>query len=227
MICSRCKKDKSPDEFHRHRRKKSGLYSQCKSCAAGLNKVWRSKNADKIRLTGKKWNAANYDKVQAQRRKYRESHREELCEKQKARYRIDPQPYKDRMREWELAHPEKVREHARKMNESRKAIKLQWQKDHPEISREKERRRRAKKQSVLTIRFTQEQLNSRLSMFGNKCWICGADAESVDHVKPIAAGGGHLLANIRPACGKCNSGKGAKWPLDISKSAFGVVLGIV
>jgi 5-methylcytosine-specific restriction endonuclease McrA len=45
--------------------------------------------------------------------------------------------------------------------------------------------------------------------WGHVCWRCGAYAGTVDHVVPVILGGGHDLANLRPACGRCNSSTGA------------------
>ena len=36
---------------------------------------------------------------------------------------------------------------------------------------------------------------------------CGAFATDVDHLVPIAAGGTDSLANLRPACARCNRGR--------------------
>lgn len=55
---------------------------------------------------------------------------------------------------------------------------------------------------------------ARRELYGNRCWMCGADAQAMDHVKPIAAGGSNWPANLRPACKPCNSRKGAKWPYE-------------
>lgn len=64
------------------------------------------------------------------------------------------------------------------------------------------------------IPFTIEQLRQRFAYYGNRCWICRtAPGEHLDHVKPIHAGGPHILANMRPACAKCNWRKNKKWPL--------------
>jgi hypothetical protein len=64
------------------------------------------------------------------------------------------------------------------------------------------------------IPFTAEQLNQKLSMYGGKCWMCRVQPyEAWDHVKPLAKGGAHILANLRPACKTCNSRKIDKWPL--------------
>lgn len=72
------------------------------------------------------------------------------------------------------------------------------------------RRARAEKNGI--IPFTQAQFTARMSMFVG-CWMCSSDAVTdADHVKPIAAGGGHMLANLRPACRPCNMSKSYKWP---------------
>jgi 5-methylcytosine-specific restriction endonuclease McrA len=44
---------------------------------------------------------------------------------------------------------------------------------------------------------------------GRSCWRCGAYATTVDHVVPVVLGGGHGLANLRPACSRCNYSAGA------------------
>ena len=42
----------------------------------------------------------------------------------------------------------------------------------------------------------------------DKCWYCGVDKpDTVDHVKPIAKGGGHELDNLVLACRSCNCSK--------------------
>jgi len=45
--------------------------------------------------------------------------------------------------------------------------------------------------------------------WSRSCWRCGAWAGSVDHVLPVALGGGHELDNLRPCCRRCNSSMGA------------------
>lgn len=52
-----------------------------------------------------------------------------------------------------------------------------------------------------------------MTRYGNLCWICGGPGEQIDHVKPLSKGGAHCLANLRPACFRCNNKKRAMWPL--------------
>jgi 5-methylcytosine-specific restriction endonuclease McrA len=47
------------------------------------------------------------------------------------------------------------------------------------------------------------------AFYGARC-ECGAPAEHVDHVIPVADGGSHRLDNLRPTCAKCNLAKGAR-----------------
>lgn len=112
------------------------------------------------------------------------------------RERID-----QRVREWNAANSERRREIARK---------------HARIHGVKHARiRKARKSRVQVIPFTQEQWKAKVSYWGNRCWICGGDWSEMDHVKPISAGGAHMLCNLRPACKPCNSGKCDKWPYPV------------
>lgn len=82
-----------------------------------------------------------------------------------------------------------------------------------ERSRAAAKRRRAMLAGCVTVGFTTEQLEQRLSMYGNRCYVCGDPGEHVDHVKPVSRRGAHMLANFRPICASCNSIKKARWPL--------------
>ena len=78
------------------------------------------------------------------------------------------------------------------------------------------KKRRALIDGGASLPFSDQQLADRMSMFGNKCYICHVPANSVDHVKPVRAGGMHGLANFRPICKSCNSRKGEVWPLPMA-----------
>src|SRR5215471_16611164 len=83
----------------------------------------------------------------------------------------------------------------------------------PEVKRRnamREARRRLIIAGRTVVPFTLEQLDGRLSMWPG-CWQCGKPATDVDHVKPLAAGGLHCLANLRPACRHCNRSRRHTW----------------
>ena len=49
----------------------------------------------------------------------------------------------------------------------------------------------------------------RRALFADPCPYCGGAVENVDHVWPVALGGGNHWTNITGACVACNSEKGA------------------
>jgi 5-methylcytosine-specific restriction endonuclease McrA len=61
--------------------------------------------------------------------------------------------------------------------------------------------------------YSSAQKRSKWSYWGGRCWMCGNEAVEWDHVKPLAKGGPDCLANLRPACMKCNRSKSSRWPL--------------
>lgn len=73
------------------------------------------------------------------------------------------------------------------------------------------RKRRALRRAAVVSAYSPADVALRMAYFGSRCWMCGGPFECVDHVKPLAAGGRDCPANFRPACGSCNSAKGAKW----------------
>lgn len=93
-----------------------------------------------------------------------------------------------------------------------------WERAHPEAVRQYRALKRARYANVLHVPFTLDQLRARMEYWGSRCWMCGGAFETIDHVKPIVAGGGHLLANLRPACTSCNSSKKGTWPFPTARS---------
>lgn len=52
----------------------------------------------------------------------------------------------------------------------------------------------------------------RWAYYGGRCYLCGDEATTWDHVKPMTRGGHPTLpSNLRPACHACNSRKGGTW----------------
>lgn len=86
-----------------------------------------------------------------------------------------------------------------------------WRQRNPERHAAKQRMRSKRVAELTPYEFEHDKVVERLAFWGDKCWMCGGTANSVDHVKPLAAGGLNIPANLRPACKTCNSRKGAKW----------------
>lgn len=54
---------------------------------------------------------------------------------------------------------------------------------------------------------TAEQRRARWDYYGGRCWMCGCEAEGMDHVIALSSGGSNWPANLRPACASCNASK--------------------
>jgi 5-methylcytosine-specific restriction endonuclease McrA len=164
------------------------------------SKVWhrlhpRDKAATRIKDREWRKNHPEYDKLHCN--KYNATHREK-----RRLYGIS----------YRAKNLEKVREGYRsyysKHKTKRIAAVIQYAKSHPELSK----RKRATRTHAPGYGYTNKKhVTARWEMFGNKCWICGKEATTTDHVKPIKKGGSHWPANLRPACAKCNASKSAKW----------------
>ncbi|MFI5823750.1 HNH endonuclease [Streptomyces rishiriensis] len=79
------------------------------------------------------------------------------------------------------------------------------------------KRRLAKGGGKIVGDVTPESLAAMRLGYDNACFICKVSFEQTtlhgDHYKPIANGGDHGLANLRPLCGACNHRKQARWPI--------------
>lgn len=92
-----------------------------------------------------------------------------------------------------------------------------WRRAHPENAAERTRRRYARKKGATIGRVTPDLITAKFAYWGNRCWMCGGPAVEPDHVKPLAKGGPHMLANLRPSCVPCNRSKRDRWPYPLTR----------
>ena len=91
-----------------------------------------------------------------------------------------------------------------------------WREENPERVRYNGCRYRARKYNAQGADTTSvEMVRTKWSLHGNLCYLCNRPAEATDHVEPLAKGGSHMIDNLMPVCGACNSVKGDRWPYDI------------
>jgi 5-methylcytosine-specific restriction endonuclease McrA len=83
-----------------------------------------------------------------------------------------------------------------------------WRKKHPEHGQRNDNIRRARKKNAPIADFTREQWLTMKAAYRGCCAYCGKKTRlTIDHVIPLAQGGGHTASNIVPACKSCNSKK--------------------
>lgn len=87
-----------------------------------------------------------------------------------------------------------------------------WNKRNPECRRAIKQRRRARINGT-DQRVTRQEIGALL--VGAVCAACGcAENPEIDHILPLALGGGSTRDNLQVLCRPCNRSKGAKHPND-------------
>ncbi len=118
-------------------------------------------------------------------------------------------------KEYNVTHKEERRGYNNKHREEYNKASSNWKKRNMDKVLASNRNRKHLIRATKSIIFTEKDLQLKLSMWSG-CWVCGGVKEQIDHVKPLAKGGWHTLANLRPICRRCNLVKAAKWPIDIN-----------
>lgn len=229
--CSTCKADKPLESFNKYAQAKDGLQPRCRDCQRACRVAWYAENRDSEIAKAKAWRLANPDKVRAieaarpkrdpeQRRAYAkawyaENRTQVLAALSKARA-ADPDKYRSQHKAWRAANPDKIRaKHERELAKNPNLSRDRYWKD-PAYARQKSSRRKAMRRGASIGNITPSGLAARIAYYGGKCWMCGAPYAHLDHVKPLAKGGAHMLANLRPACAPCNLAKSDKWPFELA-----------
>ena len=185
--CGRCGATKNRTEFTSSKQKPDGLFPWCRDCCNEYQNAKRQESLDRYRAYGRE------------------------------NYRRDPEKYKARVKQrYARKKPEILAyraEWARRNAESRQKSRRKWRVANKDKVNLATGRRRAWRVNAPTVPFTLEQLAARMDFFGRRCWICGVEANALDHVKPLSKGGWHCLANLRPVCTPCNTRKKDRWPV--------------
>lgn len=173
---------------HRARRRKGALRYKAnwteerRQQRLAYEREYRRTNFELLKEKKREYLARNREAVAARKRRYFEAHREQSLEWRRAYVRRNPDKQRARVQRYREAFPDKAR-----------AVKLA---------------RRAREHDACGTA-SAAQIRARLDYYGGRCWMCGDAANSFDHVIPLALGGSNWPANLRPACKKCNSRKGA------------------
>jgi 5-methylcytosine-specific restriction endonuclease McrA len=132
--------------------------------------------------------------------------------------------------EWREAHPEEwaaiqkksnaanrlknnAKQRQRNSAEGRKAFMREYSRLHrtanPGLYRTYDQNRRAAERGAEGVHTNDEWLQT-VEAFGGCCAYCGEQKKLTrDHNIPLSRGGSNYIWNIVPACGRCNSRKGA------------------
>lgn len=208
MTCRTCETAKPLDQFSKHKR-------SCKACLAAkararyaanpstnkeAQKAWRERNIQYRKRKRREWYENNRDHAIAYARRYASENRESG----RAYHARNRDRRLAQAREWKARNKEHVNQTSR-----------EWYWNNVDRARATSRlnamAKRAAENGVAGV-VTVDQVAARVEFYGHKCYLCGEPYSTIDHVKPLAAGGANLPANLRPACKSCNSKKKDRWP---------------
>lgn len=195
--CNGCRRTERHDHYERNRAtiraKLNAVRAADPEKAKDQFRAWYERNADSVMARNRAWHAAHPGHAQAYNAAYYAEHGETLrpmnAARQRTRYATDPEYRSRRLRE-----------------------AAEWQRAHLALHSQRQRLRACRIQGRTVDILGESALDARASVFGHRCAYCAGPFESWDHVKPLHRGGMHCLANLRPACRRCNSRKGALPP---------------
>ena len=181
--CSKCQEVKPFAEFHKDKRKKSGLHSQCKAC----EKVYKDSRKLEIAATTKTWADNNKERKAATNKTWYDNNKE--------RRRAIGKIWSDNNKERKSA-TEKI-----------------WRLNNQEAIKAKDHRYHARKLNADDASVTTSYLLYLIDIQQHRCGYCFttlSESPHLDHIQPLSKKGEHSIGNVIYTCQHCNLSKGAK-----------------
>ncbi|MGW3427914.1 HNH endonuclease [Streptomyces melanosporofaciens] len=181
--CNDCGVTKDVSEFTKRSNRKSGYDPYCKPCACERAKKWQRENPEKAKARDSAWYQANKERKKANDQRRLAGYRERRREIDRARYIANgPEYQRERWNRWYQAN----REHSLRYKQAQRIIRRGQDADWSKFPE--------------SLAYVQVIAN-------DPCVYCGAATATIDHIVPVAAGGGGEWSNLAPACMSCNSSK--------------------
>jgi len=161
---------------------------------------------DVCRAANREYSAAHYrankEKIAARQAEYRVATRAKRLAQQ-AEYRaVNRAEIAGRKIKWRAANKDKVA-----------AYNAEYLVENPDMYRAARLRRRARKADNGVWEILSGEWERVVARYRGCCAYCGVEDDNLemDHVVPVAKGGGHRIGNFVPACRSCNSSKNDKF----------------
>lgn len=192
--CIKCGEVKNMSDFGVYERNKFGRNTMCEECYKSKMTNYNKENRDKITKVKKEYRERTKKHKAKIDKKYREANKEAIY--------LTRKMYREKNKE-EIAHKKKMYY----ASDAGRAVK-----------------RRHEQKRVMQIRATDDgsitpaTLDELYIEQSGKCYICRCDLTQLkrskvhlDHIKPLSAGGKHVLENVAWACAACNIAKGGRY----------------
>lgn len=200
-VCSRCQRWRPLEAFGVSRDRWDGLQANCRDC----RREQYHEDRERDRERAKRWRQANAERLAQSKQAYYRANRERIAAREREKYLEN----RERKIAYQKAYYLENREKGR-------ASRAAYARANRGVFNESNRRRHARKQLATVVPVTQTDLDAKWAYWAGRCWMCGDEADTWDHVKPLLKGGAHMLVNLRPACRHCNCSKRATWPFTLA-----------
>lgn len=184
-------------------------------CSKHYHKQWAIDNPEKAKAKHNRFYKKHSDRCKKKSRAWRKENIGIVRKRSKANYHKNKDYYARKAKDYYAKNGDKLRAYSRGLYTKKKKTPFQrWKADNPELSyritkKAAKANRTAEKYGLLG-RITSEQIWNRVLVLGEKCWLCSAKYNCIDHVIPMGKGGENLPSNIRPCCNFCNRRKNIK-----------------
>jgi 5-methylcytosine-specific restriction endonuclease McrA len=178
--------------------------------------IYRSANKERRRIQGAEYDAARREKVKA----YRAENKATISARSKNYYAANKNKIKAQRKAKRKALAETQRKHYLANADRILARVAAYSKAHPEVVRSAWLNRRARERQA-NGKISSGLSKRLLKLQHGKCPCCRDDLNGVfhlDHIMPLALGGGNDDSNIQLLCPACNLRKSAKHPVDFMQS---------
>ena len=175
-----------------------------------LQRAGYRRHAEKRRAEAKKQYWENREEALAENKRYREENREAIAEKRRQRGEESKERARENARKWSRENKERAKEYRKTYLQENKEKYREWN-----------RARSARKRSLPTEKYSEEDITRT---YGRVCYLCAelvdletetsGEKKNVEHLIPLSHPDcpGDTLANVRWSHEKCNFRKYTRTP---------------
>lgn len=201
------------DDPERLKEYKRAYHEANKEKIHAYQKAYRQANLEKLRQQDREYAAAHRDEAKERARKWREKNMDRADASRKTWYQSNREKIREYNKAYREANKEKLKAYEAARYEARRDYMRQWLRDNPEKNREQQHRRRAQMQNAPYEKIDRDLL---YDMHQGICGLCNQPVSreefTIDHIIPVAKGGGHVWGNLHIAHFSCNASKKDKRP---------------
>lgn len=202
-ICTKCKKEKKLEEFHKHPSGQFGRHPRCMECRREEKRIEYKKNSEYYKIKSSEYFKNNKEKILDKNKIRYEEKKEKYLSRQKEYYIENKNKKIEYQREYYHSHKEEQRERVHQKRKDGKFKSIDANHRH--------KRRALCKNTDITNEWLKELRENSII-----CPLCGKemkdlslfyhpDQKQLDHIAPLNTGGMHTKDNVRFICGNCNN----------------------